>query len=98
MAHALSALAVACMLLGAAPADAKVVTVRIEGLDFSPKEITVEVSTDGSGPQGVSPGGSGRGLDGLRRRVDVLGGDFSAGRRTDGGFVVRARIPAGSPS
>ncbi|MEV6131257.1 histidine kinase [Streptomyces violaceusniger] len=66
------------------------------------REITVEVSTDGSGsragsPAG-SPGGSGRGLAGLRERVDVLGGDFSAGVRTGGGFVVRARIPARSPS
>ncbi|MFE2185560.1 sensor histidine kinase [Streptomyces sp. NPDC059455] len=62
-------------------------------------EITVEVSTDGSGSRATaSPGGSGRGLAGLRERVDVLGGDFSAGARTNGGFVVRARIPAGSPS
>ncbi|GGK54056.1 sensor histidine kinase [Streptomyces flaveus] len=62
------------------------------------REITVEVSTDGSGSQAASPGGSGRGLAGLRERVDVLGGDFSVGRQTAGGFVVRARIPAGSPS
>ena len=62
------------------------------------REITVEVSTDGSGSRSGSPGGSGRGLAGLRERVDVLGGDFSAGARTAGGFVVRARIPEGSPS
>ncbi|NYI07273.1 sensor histidine kinase [Allostreptomyces psammosilenae] len=62
------------------------------------KEITVEVSTDGSGSRVPSPGGSGRGLAGLRQRVDVLGGEFSAHPRTGGGFVVRARIPAGSPS
>ncbi|MGC9476591.1 sensor histidine kinase [Streptomyces sp. WG4] len=62
------------------------------------REITVEVGTDGSGSRVASPGGSGRGLDGLRERVDVLGGDFSAGSRSDGGFLVRARIPAGSPT
>ncbi|MCG5215871.1 histidine kinase [Streptosporangium sp. KLBMP 9127] len=62
------------------------------------REITVEVSTDGSGSQAGFPDGSGRGLAGLRERVDVLGGDFSAGRRTGGGFVVQARIPAGNPS
>ncbi|OOC55892.1 MULTISPECIES: sensor histidine kinase [Nocardiopsis] len=62
------------------------------------REITVEVGTDGSGSRAGSPDGGGWGLAGLRERVDVLGGDFSAGRRTDGGFVVRARIPAGSPS
>lgn len=64
----------------------------------SEREITVEVSTDGSGSRSKVPGGSGRGLVGLRERVDVLGGDFSADPRTGGGFVVRARIPAGSPS
>ncbi|MFG2584158.1 sensor histidine kinase [Streptomyces malaysiensis] len=62
------------------------------------REITVEVGTDGSGTRAGSPGGSGRGLAGLRERVDVLGGDFHAGHRTGGGFVVRARIPAGSAS
>jgi signal transduction histidine kinase len=58
------------------------------------KEITVEVSTTGG--RDTSLGGSGRGLAGLRRRVDVLGGDFSAGQQPGGGFYVRARIPAGS--
>ncbi|AQS66832.1 sensor histidine kinase [Streptomyces pactum] len=61
------------------------------------REITVEVGTDGSGSRAGSPGGSGRGLEGLRERVGVLGGDFSAGRGTGGGFLVRARIPAGGP-
>ncbi|GGP52028.1 sensor histidine kinase [Saccharothrix coeruleofusca] len=62
------------------------------------REITVEVGTDGSGAHTASPGGSGRGLVGLRERVGLLGGEFSAGRRNGGGFVVRARIPAGSSS
>ncbi|WIX98402.1 histidine kinase [Amycolatopsis mongoliensis] len=61
------------------------------------REITVEVATDGTGSRTASPGGSGRGLAGLRERVGVLGGEFRAGRQ-DGGFVVRARIPAGSAS
>ncbi|TQJ89614.1 sensor histidine kinase [Streptomyces sp. SLBN-31] len=60
------------------------------------REITVEVSTDGSGSGAASPGGSGRGLAGLRERVGILGGDFSADRSSGGGFVVRARIPARS--
>ncbi|MFC4563710.1 sensor histidine kinase [Nocardiopsis mangrovi] len=64
----------------------------------SEQEITVEVRTDGSGSKTASPGGSGRGLAGLRERVDILGGDFSAGREGGGGFTVRARIPAGNPS
>nr|WP_233518075.1 histidine kinase [Streptomyces corynorhini] len=61
-------------------------------------EITVEVGTDGSGARAGLVGGSGRGLAGLRERVDILGGDFSAGRDAAGGFVVQARIPAGAPS
>ncbi|MEU3167746.1 histidine kinase [Streptosporangium sp. NPDC006930] len=65
---------------------------------FGEKEITVQVGTDGSGSRAGSPGGSGRGLAGLRERVDALGGEFGAERRADGGFVVRARIPVGSPS
>ncbi|HWO67643.1 MAG TPA: histidine kinase [Umezawaea sp.] len=61
-------------------------------------ETTVEVGNDGTGSRSASPGGSGRGLAGLRERVDVLGGEFSAGPRAGGGFVVRARIPTGSTS
>ncbi|MFI7677304.1 sensor histidine kinase [Actinophytocola sp. NPDC049390] len=62
------------------------------------REITVEVSTDAAGPSDASLGGSGRGLAGLRERVDVLGGEFSSGHATGGGFYVRARIPAGASS
>lgn len=61
------------------------------------REITVKVSTDSAIDPGVSPGGSGRGLAGLRERVDVLGGDFSAGHDTSGGFHVHARIPVNVP-
>ncbi|GLX11531.1 histidine kinase [Microbispora sp. NBRC 16548] len=65
---------------------------------YGEKEIFVEVSTDGSGSRAGSPGGSGRGLAGLRERVGALGGEFSADRRAGGAFVVRARIPVGSPA
>ncbi|MFD4637817.1 sensor histidine kinase [Lentzea sp. NPDC058436] len=63
---------------------------------YGERDITVEVGTEGA-KSSASVGGSGRGLAGLRERVDVLGGEFSAGQR-DGGFVVTARIPAGSPA
>ncbi|MEU5259184.1 histidine kinase [Amycolatopsis sp. NPDC021455] len=61
------------------------------------REIEVEVGTDGSGSGDASPGGSGRGLAGLRERVRVLGGDFSA-EPAGAGFLVRARIPTGNRS
>jgi signal transduction histidine kinase len=65
---------------------------------YGAKEISVQVSSAGSGSSAASPGGGGRGLAGLRERVGVLGGEISAGRPAAGGFVVRARIPSGSPS
>ncbi|MBW6440058.1 two-component sensor histidine kinase [Actinoplanes hulinensis] len=58
-------------------------------------EVDVHISTDGSGSSTASPGGSGRGLAGLRERVGTLGGDFTAGPRAEGGFLVTARIPVG---
>ncbi|MFC8299125.1 sensor histidine kinase [Micromonospora orduensis] len=60
------------------------------------RETTVQVSTEGPGSYTGGPGGSGRGLTGLRERVGVLGGEFSAERRADGGFDVRAHLPTGS--
>jgi signal transduction histidine kinase len=62
------------------------------------RDITVEITTDGTGTGAASPGGSGRGLSGLRERVDVVGGEFRAGPDPAGGFVVTACIPAGSGS
>ncbi|MFZ4151159.1 sensor histidine kinase [Streptomyces pseudogriseolus] len=62
----------------------------------SERDITVEVGTDGPGTRAVASPGGGRGLAGLRERVDVLGGEFEAGPRPGGGFAVRARLPTGS--
>jgi signal transduction histidine kinase len=41
---------------------------------------------------GSLPGG-GHGIIGMRERVTLLGGEFSAGPRPGSGFGVRARIP-----
>lgn len=65
---------------------------------YGAREISVEVNSAGSGSRTASPGGSGRGLAGLRERVGVLGGEFTAGPRAGGDFVVQARIPAGPTS
>ncbi|WP_329247788.1 histidine kinase [Actinoallomurus sp. NBC_01490] len=70
-------------------------TVRVH---YDEEEISVEVATHGPTSRTASPGGSGRGLTGLQERVDALGGHFTAHRQDGGGFLVRARIPAGSPA
>ncbi|MEU4620753.1 histidine kinase [Actinoplanes sp. NPDC023801] len=55
--------------------------------------LAIEVADDGTGA-GNGPGtGGGNGLTGMRERVSLLGGEFTAGPRPDGGFLVTARIP-----
>ncbi|MET8576106.1 histidine kinase [Streptomyces sp. NPDC005012] len=62
------------------------------------EHIAIAVTTDGPvvPPVGRTPhsGEGGRGLAGLRTRVRMLDGQLEAGPRPEGGFEVRARIPA----
>ncbi len=46
----------------------------------------------------LTAGGSGLGLHGLRRRVTLLGGSFTAGPHPGGGFAVSATLPAAVPT
>ncbi|MFY1597905.1 sensor histidine kinase [Micromonospora sp. WMMD737] len=57
----------------------------------TPREVRVEVTDDGRRP--VLAGGEGHGLIGMRERVTLHGGEFSAGPRADGGFAVTASLP-----
>ncbi|TDC90086.1 two-component sensor histidine kinase [Nonomuraea deserti] len=61
-----------------------------------PDRIAIEVTSDG--PAGAAPAvpSGGRGLDGLRQRLRMLEGDLVAAGGPDGGFSVRASIPARS--
>jgi len=59
-------------------------------IDYRAEEIFIEVLDDGQGP---ATAGSGYGLLGMRERVGLLDGEFSAGPRAEGGFRVAARLP-----
>lgn len=65
-------------------------------LRYDAKGITIEVRDEGAGPtpSGGGAQGAGRGLLGVRRRAERLGGTLSAGPRAGGGFTVRAVLPA----
>jgi signal transduction histidine kinase len=68
---------------------------------YEPNGVRIEVVDDGDDglgapgrPRQSVAGGSGFGLLGMRERVTLLSGQFSAGRRPEGGFRVAARLPA----
>jgi signal transduction histidine kinase len=62
----------------------------IVSLRYGPQWLEIEVSDDG---RGGSPNGHGHGLIGMRERALLYGGELDAGRRPEGGFRVRARLP-----
>ena len=62
-------------------------------VDYRPETLTVQVVDDGVGPgAGGGADGPGRGLAGMRERVQLLGGSLEAGA-TGTGFGVSARLP-----
>jgi signal transduction histidine kinase len=69
----------------AGPATAQVV------VRYGAEHLEVEVTDTGRRPAGGD--GAGHGLVGMRERVTLFGGDLEAGRRGEGGFAVRARLP-----
>ncbi len=63
---------------------------------YEPKELVITVEDDGDGRRegdGLSEAGGGHGLVGMRERAALYGGLVQAGRRSSGGFAVRARLP-----
>lgn len=61
-------------------------------LAFSEHELSIEVLDNGRGGAHPAAGG-GYGLLGMRERVAMLRGEFSAGPRPEGGFRVAASLP-----
>jgi signal transduction histidine kinase len=71
-------------------ARAVTVSVRRDG-----NAVLVEVHNDGAGAadDGGTAGSGGRGLVGMRERVEALGGHLNAGPDMEGGWRVTARVP-----
>jgi signal transduction histidine kinase len=65
-------------------------------LAFDPSGVEVEVTDDGPGRTGGLAIGSRKGLIGMRERVELFRGRFSAGPMEGGGFRVSARLPRDS--
>src|SRR5262249_52005537 len=59
---------------------------------YADSEVGIRVRDDGVGPT-TSNGASGRGLVGMRERVELFGGDLDVGPNMGGGYVVSARLP-----
>ena len=67
-------------------------------LEFRSTELAIDVLDEGHGgprdaPAAVPAATAGFGIAGMRERVALLGGRFSAGPRPEGGFHVIARLP-----
>jgi signal transduction histidine kinase len=60
-------------------------------LRYSEDAVQVEVVDDGQLPWREN--GTGHGLEGMRERVSLYGGEVQTGRLDGGGFLVRARLP-----
>ena len=68
------------------------VEVRLREQDDS---VEIEVRDHGGGePSALARTGAGLGLDGMRERIESLGGSLEAGPCAEGGWRVEARLPA----
>lgn len=76
------------VLKHAGPGSAAAVRVACD-----PESVEVEVTDDGPGQTGGVAVGTRKGLIGMRERVELFGGRFSAGPMQGGGFRVFARLP-----
>jgi signal transduction histidine kinase len=67
------------------------------GVAFGEDELSVEIVDEGRGMRGAGTD-AGFGITGMRERVALLHGEFSAGPRPEGGFRVAARLPLPEPT
>jgi signal transduction histidine kinase len=62
-------------------------------MSFRDHALVIEVANGAAAGTPASPADAGHGLLGLRERVLLYGGQFSAGPTPGGGWLVRARLP-----
>ena len=62
-------------------------------IEYDPDRLDVSVSDDGRGASSQPSPYGGHGIVGMRERIAVLGGEFQAGPKAGGGYLVRASIP-----
>jgi signal transduction histidine kinase len=62
-------------------------------LSFAERSVELTIDNDASGPSALADSGSGYGLQGMRERIELVGGSLIAGP-TDDGWRVRAVVPA----
>lgn len=61
-------------------------------VEFQPDQLSIEIIDNGQGTV-THPVGTGYGIPGMRERVDLLHGQFTAGPSPEGGFRVAAQLP-----
>lgn len=66
-------------------------------LSYRDHWLEVEVLDSGRGQANGLTQGGGHGIAGMRERAEAVGGTFTSGPRPEGGFHVRARLPAEAP-
>jgi signal transduction histidine kinase len=66
-------------------------------LRYEERELGIEVRDDGGSGTRASTGG-GRGIAGMRERVELFGGTLAVGPRESGGFGVRVQLPVPAAS
>jgi signal transduction histidine kinase len=68
------------------------VTAQVK-IEYGEDHLEVLILDNGRGTSADTGDGVGHGIIGMRERIAVLDGEFSAGPHTGGGYEVRATIP-----